>query len=86
VSRAHDLAQTVASGWRFTRGAAPRHWNEALDELERLAADAERLRDALDQIAENAEAWHGPPPENSGHVRSLAVIAKTARAVLKAAE
>lgn len=37
VHRAQQLAQVVASGWRFTRGAAPRQWNDALDELVRLA-------------------------------------------------
>lgn len=38
-------------------------------------------REALERIAENAESWHGPPPD-CGHVRALNVIAATARAVL----
>ena len=58
--------------------------------VDALAAAEERSRQlgqALSLIATNAEAWHGRIPERAddpgaGHVRSLAVIAKTARAAL----
>lgn len=55
---------------------------------ERLAAsnpsndpEVKRLRLVLERIAENAEDWHGPPPD-MGHVRALKVISTWARAAL----
>lgn len=41
-------------------------------------ARAAELEAALEAIARNAEAWHGPP-EDSRHAAALAVIAKWAR-------
>lgn len=57
-------------------------WRESLKHhaekyLELLARAAE-LETALEAIARNAEAWHGPP-EDSRHAAALAVIAKWAR-------
>jgi len=62
--------------------------DESLDErAEAAEARLEETTNALRQIAENAEGWHGYLPESdhapgAGHVRSLAVIASTARAAL----
>jgi hypothetical protein len=50
-----------------------------------LAADVLALLNlshTLARIVFNAESWHGPPPDDSGHVRALAVIAKWGRDAL----
>jgi hypothetical protein len=49
-----------------------------------LRAENQRLREVLERIALNGEAWHGPEPD-PGHVRALKVIAATARDVLAGA-
>jgi len=46
---------------------------------ENAEREAQRLREALGRIADNAEAWHGA----DGHKSALAVIAKWARAALR---
>lgn len=77
-------------------GAARRDLQEAIEDRDASAAFAEQFgtvavgkleaelraaREALRALAENAEAWHGPPPD-MGHVRALGVIGRHARAVL----
>lgn len=52
---------------------------EDITALLALAARLSEAEKALEAIARNAEDWHGPPPEDSGHVRALAVIAGWAR-------
>ena len=44
--------------------------------LASATAETERLRGVLWRIQSNARSWHGPPPDDSGHVRALAVIAE----------
>lgn len=72
VSRAHELAQTV-------REDLPGGASHALDELERLAGEAERLRAALKAIAEGGL---GDEPWFAGYDR----IREFARAALEAGE
>jgi hypothetical protein len=56
-----------------------------VSEWQFIAADLrdenKRLRETLERIALNGEAWHGPEPD-LGHVRALKVIAATARNAL----
>lgn len=54
---------------------------DSASRIHELEASLGAAREALRAIAENAEAWHGPPPD-MGHVRALAVIATTARGAL----
>lgn len=58
--------------------------DEAELDGEWLEGAVANLSYTLGRIVENAEAWHGPPPDDSGHVRALAVIAGWGRAELAA--
>lgn len=58
-------------------------WRERARDAEAALATT---RQALAQIAENAEAWHGPEGLDSGHARALGVIGTAARRALEATE
>ncbi len=40
-----------------------------------LVAERDRYEQVLKRVRDNAHAWHGPEPVDSGHVQALAVIA-----------
>lgn len=82
LSRAHELAKRLGPSLNFADAHAPglADW-EALAELERLAADAGRYREALERIAN---------PTSSPRTEEAALVQietqQIARVALKAAE
>lgn len=54
-------------------------------QLSAATTERDEAWDTLWRIANNAEAWHGPPEPETGHVRALRVIGEWARAALAAA-
>jgi murein tripeptide amidase MpaA len=50
---------------------------------EYLLAEIQRLRDALERIAENAEAWHGPHEPGNRFQGALSVVGEWSREALR---
>jgi hypothetical protein len=83
--------ERVTALWReaaatVEQADALEHVRRQRDELQaecgRLREQLDATRETLERIQANAEAWHGVPPPDSGHVRALAVIAGWCRAAL----
>jgi hypothetical protein len=55
----------------------------AIPALDALLAENQRLRDALERIAENAEAWHGPYHPGDRFQGALSVVGDWAREALR---